>query len=229
MDNSVFAIGVYSLVVSPGKIVHRLSVHRRIRNLAACHDAEVHPDELDPPFEILEPAELRGPVVFNSPHSGNVYPRAFLAATRLDLATLRRSEDCFVDELLARRGRARPSADARAFPALLCRRQPGALRARPAHVRGPAAVVRQHPLDAGRRRPRHGRPRGRRRPGDLRPAHPGRRRAAADRGALQALSPGVAPADHPGPPRVRRRGPGRLPFDALDRRSPRTSGRAPTS
>jgi len=60
----------------------------------------VHADELDPPFEILEPAELRGPVVFNSPHSGCVYPRAFLAAARLDLATLRRSEDCFVDELL---------------------------------------------------------------------------------------------------------------------------------
>jgi N-formylglutamate deformylase len=60
----------------------------------------VHPDELDPPFEILEPAEIRGPVAFNSPHSGSVYPRAFLAAARLDLATLRRSEDCFVDELL---------------------------------------------------------------------------------------------------------------------------------
>ena len=60
----------------------------------------VHSDELDPPFEILEPAELRGPVAFNSPHSGCVYPRAFLAAARLDLATLRRSEDCFVDELL---------------------------------------------------------------------------------------------------------------------------------
>jgi N-formylglutamate amidohydrolase len=60
----------------------------------------VHSDELDPPFEVLEPAELRGPVAFNSPHSGCVYPRAFLAAARLDLATLRRSEDCFVDELL---------------------------------------------------------------------------------------------------------------------------------
>jgi len=60
----------------------------------------VHPDELDPPFEILEPAEWRGPVAFNSPHSGCIYPRAFLAAARLDLAILRRSEDCFVDELL---------------------------------------------------------------------------------------------------------------------------------
>ena len=34
--------------------------------------------ELDPPFEILEPAECRSPVVFNSPHSGRIYPRAFL-------------------------------------------------------------------------------------------------------------------------------------------------------
>lgn len=57
--------------------------------------------ELDPPFEILEPAMCRSPVVFNSPHSGRVYPAAFLKVARLDLSTLRRSEDCFVDELLA--------------------------------------------------------------------------------------------------------------------------------
>src|SRR5947209_4567092 len=57
--------------------------------------------ELDPPFEIHEPAECRGSVVFNSPHSGRVYPRAFLSSAKLDLATLRRSEDSFVDELLA--------------------------------------------------------------------------------------------------------------------------------
>jgi N-formylglutamate amidohydrolase len=56
-------------------------------------------DELDPPFEILEPTEWRGPVVFNSPHSGSIYPRAFLTASRLDTTTLRRSEDSFVDEL----------------------------------------------------------------------------------------------------------------------------------
>src|SRR5437016_10842794 len=58
------------------------------------------PDELDPPFEIIEPSEGRGPVLFNSPHSGRVYPREFLSASRLDLATLRRSEDSFVDELI---------------------------------------------------------------------------------------------------------------------------------
>jgi N-formylglutamate amidohydrolase len=56
-------------------------------------------DELDPPFEIIEPAQARGPVLFNSPHSGRVYPRAFLQSSRLGLTTLRRSEDCFVDDL----------------------------------------------------------------------------------------------------------------------------------
>jgi N-formylglutamate amidohydrolase len=57
--------------------------------------------ELDPPFEVLEPAEWRGAVVFNSPHSGRVYPPEFLNVARLDLTTLRRSEDSFVDELFA--------------------------------------------------------------------------------------------------------------------------------
>jgi len=57
--------------------------------------------ELDPPFEVIEPTACRSPVVFNSPHSGNVYPRAFLESAKLDLATLRRSEDSFVDELIA--------------------------------------------------------------------------------------------------------------------------------
>src|SRR5437016_13411882 len=56
--------------------------------------------ELDPPFEILEPGETASPVLFNPPHSGSIYPRAFLAASRLDFATLRRSEDSFVDELI---------------------------------------------------------------------------------------------------------------------------------
>ena len=56
--------------------------------------------ELDPPFELIEPAERRGPLLFNSPHSGRVYPRAFLATSRLEIAALRRSEDSFVDELM---------------------------------------------------------------------------------------------------------------------------------
>jgi len=40
-------------------------------------------------------------VLFNSPHSGCVYPGEFLACSRLNIATLRRSEDSFVDELIA--------------------------------------------------------------------------------------------------------------------------------
>jgi N-formylglutamate amidohydrolase len=58
-------------------------------------------DEFAPPFEVIEPAACRAPILFNSPHSGRVYPRSFLLASRLDLATLRRSEDSFVDELIA--------------------------------------------------------------------------------------------------------------------------------
>src|SRR6267154_2481837 len=57
--------------------------------------------ELDPPFEVIEPFECRSPVVFNSPHSGSIYPRAFLESAKLDLATLRRSEVSFVDDLIA--------------------------------------------------------------------------------------------------------------------------------
>jgi N-formylglutamate amidohydrolase len=57
--------------------------------------------ELPPPFEIVEPAEWRAPIIFNSPHSGSVYPEDFLTASRIDLATLRRSEDSFMDELIS--------------------------------------------------------------------------------------------------------------------------------
>lgn len=61
----------------------------------------VHEPELYPPFDVVEPVPLTLPLVFSSPHSGNVYPRRFLAAARLDHAVLRRSEDAFVDDLFA--------------------------------------------------------------------------------------------------------------------------------
>ncbi len=51
------------------------------------------------PFEIRASAEQRVPFVFNSPHSGRHYPDRFMAMTRLDRNAIRRSEDCFVDEL----------------------------------------------------------------------------------------------------------------------------------
>ncbi len=53
------------------------------------------------PFEILQPREWSAPVVFASPHSGQIYPEAFIEASRLDPVGLRRSEDAFVDELFA--------------------------------------------------------------------------------------------------------------------------------
>ncbi|OYX08643.1 MAG: N-formylglutamate amidohydrolase [Rhizobiales bacterium 32-66-8] len=58
-------------------------------------------DTIDPAFEILAPEHVAGPFVFNSPHSGRIYPRAFMEQARLDFDTLRRSEDSFVDELFA--------------------------------------------------------------------------------------------------------------------------------
>ena len=56
--------------------------------------------ELSPPFEIIEPSPWRAPIIFNSPHSGSVYPDEFLSASRIDLPALRRSEDSFMDELI---------------------------------------------------------------------------------------------------------------------------------
>ena len=54
-----------------------------------------------PPFEVRQAAEQRVPFVFNSPHSGSHYPARFLAMTRLGYPAIRRSEDCFVDELFS--------------------------------------------------------------------------------------------------------------------------------
>ncbi len=55
--------------------------------------------DFDPPFSVVEPGALTSPVVLSSPHSGRVYPERFLRSARLDAATLRRSEDAFVDDL----------------------------------------------------------------------------------------------------------------------------------
>jgi len=58
-------------------------------------------NELSSPFDIVEPARWRAPIIFNSPHSGTTYPHEFLVTARIDMATLRRSEDSFMDELIA--------------------------------------------------------------------------------------------------------------------------------
>lgn len=54
-----------------------------------------------PAFQVQAAGEQRVPFVFNSPHSGRYYPPRFLAMSRLDAASIRRSEDCYVDELFA--------------------------------------------------------------------------------------------------------------------------------
>ena len=53
------------------------------------------------PFAVLAPARLISPLIFNSPHSGTVYPDDLIASTRLDRIALRRSEDSFVEMLFA--------------------------------------------------------------------------------------------------------------------------------
>lgn len=54
---------------------------------------------VDPPLEVAAPAQQQVALVCASPHSGHDYPAEFLAASRLDPLTLRRSEDSFVDEI----------------------------------------------------------------------------------------------------------------------------------
>lgn len=51
------------------------------------------------PFEIRRPLQQTEPFVFNSPHSGRIYPEPFLNMSRLDRMAIRRSEDHYVDEL----------------------------------------------------------------------------------------------------------------------------------
>lgn len=55
-----------------------------------------------PAFETVRPRRLLAPFVFNSPHSGRVYPQRFLGLTGLDALSIRQSEDAYVDELFAR-------------------------------------------------------------------------------------------------------------------------------
>ncbi len=91
--------------------------------------------ELSPAFEIAEPADWRAPIIFNSPHSGSVYPDDFLqrvADRPAGAAPLRRFVHGRVDR---GSGRSRLPGRPGAFPALLCRRQSRALRTRSAHVR----------------------------------------------------------------------------------------------
>ena len=52
-----------------------------------------------PAFAVAAPVGQQVPFVLNSPHSGRFYPPRFLAMSRLDAHAIRRSEDCYVEEL----------------------------------------------------------------------------------------------------------------------------------
>jgi len=52
-----------------------------------------------PPVEVLADGGQAVPLVLASPHSGKDYTAEFLASSRLDPLTLRRSEDSYVDEI----------------------------------------------------------------------------------------------------------------------------------
>src|ERR1700683_2831118 len=52
-------------------------------------------------LDLRRPCSRALPLVIASPHSGSDYPPEFVAASRLDPVTLRRSEDAFVDEIFA--------------------------------------------------------------------------------------------------------------------------------
>jgi N-formylglutamate amidohydrolase len=65
------------------------------------HERQSIAAELDPPFVVVAPRVQTAPIVVCSPHSGRIYPQNFLAQSRLDAHTLRKSEDCYVDELLS--------------------------------------------------------------------------------------------------------------------------------
>jgi N-formylglutamate amidohydrolase len=60
------------------------------------------PAPAEPPFVLHRPAgALASPLVFASPHSGRFYPPDMMAASALDAAAIRRSEDAYVDGLIA--------------------------------------------------------------------------------------------------------------------------------
>jgi len=58
--------------------------------------------EMRPPaFRLLRPLACRSGVIVCCPHSGRFYPDDLLRSSKLDRLALRRSEDAFVDELMA--------------------------------------------------------------------------------------------------------------------------------
>ncbi|MBU1379008.1 MAG: N-formylglutamate amidohydrolase [Alphaproteobacteria bacterium] len=60
--------------------------------------------DIGPAFELRRagpPGAPPTPLVFASPHSGRLYPEDMMSAAALDALSIRRSEDAFVDDLIA--------------------------------------------------------------------------------------------------------------------------------
>jgi N-formylglutamate deformylase len=71
-------------------------------------------------FDIVRPSQCDAPLLFASPHSGRDYTPAFLATTRLTPLALRRSEDSFLDEIIAGTPRHGATVIAARFPRCFC-------------------------------------------------------------------------------------------------------------
>jgi N-formylglutamate deformylase len=84
---------------------HRLmdSVNTSSRAAAGPADADTAPRREPlvsvPPIALSRPAQPFAPVIFTSAHSGRAYSDDLMHGVRLDGNALRRSEDCFVNEL----------------------------------------------------------------------------------------------------------------------------------
>mgnify|MGYP001827657678 CR=1 FL=1 len=74
----------------------------RVQTLMAQAELMSAPSPDAPPsHEVIAPRDRSLPFIFSSPHSGDDYPAAFVAGSRLSPLELRRSEDSFVDELFS--------------------------------------------------------------------------------------------------------------------------------
>lgn len=54
------------------------------------------------PIRVFDPEAISSPLVIASPHSGDHYPADLIDASVLSKAALRRSEDCYVDDLFSK-------------------------------------------------------------------------------------------------------------------------------
>lgn len=72
------------------------------------------------PYDLVVPITQTVPFVFGSPHSGTSYPRHFLEETQLATRDLRRSEDTYVERLVAKAVQKGAPLIAARFPRCYC-------------------------------------------------------------------------------------------------------------